>query len=56
MMSQEAKEARRAYQREYVKAYYAKHPEKRKETNRRYWENKAARMKHAASERERVTE
>lgn len=56
MMSQEAKEARRAYQREYTKQYYAKYPEKRRETNRRYWENRAARMKHAASERECVAE
>lgn len=42
-LSAEAKEARRAYQREYVKKYYAKNPEKRREANRRYWENRAKR-------------
>lgn len=43
-LSAEAKAARRAYQREYVKAYYTKHPEKRREANRRYWENRAKRL------------
>lgn len=43
-LSAEAKEARRAYQREYVKKYYAKNPEKRKEANYKYWENRAKRL------------
>lgn len=40
-ISEQAINARREYQRNYVKNYYAKNPEKRKEANERYWENKA---------------
>ena len=36
-LSEQAREARNAYNR----AYYAKHPEKRKEYMRRYWEKRA---------------
>ena len=45
IMDEKAKEARRAYYRE----YRAKHPEKVREQNRRYWARRAARE---AAERE----
>jgi len=46
-MTDEAKEARRKYERE----YYAKHPEKAREKARRYWERKAGKI---SEEKEKI--
>ena len=47
-MTKEAKEARRIYKREWNR----KHPEKRREYNKRYWEKKAAQAAAAAEKQD----
>jgi hypothetical protein len=43
-MSEEIKEAKRAYMRDYMKAWRKKNPEKEKEIRDRYWIKRAKAM------------
>ena len=49
METNDLQEMARLERNRYQREYRAKHPEKTRETNRRYWERRAARM---AAERE----
>lgn len=51
-MSESAREARNRYYRE----YRAKHPEKVKEQNRKYWERRATRLEAEQAEPKEQTE
>ena len=44
-LSEEAKAARRAYNREYMRRWRAANKERDAENSRRYWERKAMKMK-----------
>lgn len=51
-MTEAAKEARRAWRREYQKKWRRANPEKQKEYSERYWERKAAEMEGQGDHRE----
>lgn len=44
-LSKEAKDYKRKYMREYMRKYRQKNPEKIKEINKRFWENRAKQEK-----------